>query len=108
MRRSEVVVLDVVNNERESFGLIAVVNNGDGGGGLGLAGIAFLVVLAVTEPLTELQSAFNFDDGGTVLLGQSADELLVLAVVAVSGEDADESLLAVKSLAHFIEALNET
>jgi hypothetical protein len=66
------------------------------------------VVLAVTEPLTEVHLVLNVDEGDTVGLGKSLNELLVLGVIAILGEDAEESLLAVKSLADFVEALNET
>ena len=104
---SEVVLLDVVNNERESLGLLTVLDDGNGGSSLHLTGVVLLVVLAVAEPLTEVHLLLNVDEGDTVGLGKSLDELLVLGVIAILGEDAKESLLAVKSLADFVEALNE-
>jgi len=107
-RQSEVLLLDVVNNERESFGFLTVVDDGYGRGALCLSWVSFLVVLAVTEPDTNVVTAFNADHGDAVRLGEGGDELLVLWVVAVVGEDAKECLLAVKSLANFIESLDET
>ena len=106
--RSEVLLLDVVNNERERFGFLAVVHDGHGGGALGLARLAFLVVLAVAQPLADVHAGVDRDHGDAVGLGQRGDELLVLGVVAVLSEDAEQRLFAVQGLADFVEALNET
>lgn len=65
------------------------------------------VVLAVAKPLTEVHLGLDVDEGDAVGLSEGLDELLVLGVVTILGEDAKESLLAVKSLADFVEALNE-
>jgi hypothetical protein len=98
----------VVNNEREGFGLLTVFDDGDGRGALHLTGQVLFVVLAVAEPLTEVKLLLDGDHGDTVGLSESLNELLVLGVIAVLGEDAKKGLLAVKSLADFVEALNET
>lgn len=105
---SEVLLLDVVNNERESFGFLAVVKDGHGGGALRLSWVSFLVVLAVSEPNTDVVTALNADHWHAVGLGERGDELLVLGIVAVLGEHANEGLLAVEGLADLIESLNET
>ena len=53
-RCSEVLLLDVVENESEVLSLLTVVSDGDRRGALDLAGVALLVIVAVTEPLTEI------------------------------------------------------
>lgn len=62
----------------------------------------------MTEPDTNVVTAFNSDNGHTVGLSESGDELLVLGIVAVFGEDTKECLFTVKSFADFIESLDET
>ena len=105
---SEGVVLDVFENEGEALGLFSEVLDGDGRGALDLAGGTLFVVLAVAEPLTKLGAVLNLDHGDVVLLGEGVDELEVLGVVAVLGEDAELSVLAVEGLADLVESLNET
>ena len=95
-------------HEEESLRLLTVVLDSDGGGTLDLAGGTFFVVLAVTEPLTELKTAVNLDEGNVVHLGESVNKLGVLGVFAVGSEDAKYGLLAVNALAHFVKALNDT
>jgi len=105
---SEGVLLNVVKNEREALGLLSVVLDGNGRGALDLASSTLFVVLAVAEPFTELGAVFNLDDGDVVGLGEGIDKLEVLRVVAVFGENAEDSLLAVEGLADLVESLNET
>ena len=69
--RSEVLLLDVVEDEGKGLGLLAVVADGDGGGSLNLAGAAVLVVLAVTEPLTEIHAGVDLNQRDAVGLGHS-------------------------------------
>ena len=106
--RSEVVVLDVLDDEGEVLSLLTVVLDGDGGSALHLSGVALLVVLAETEPLTQVHARVNLDQRDATGSGHSGDELLVLGIFAVRGEDADKSLLSVESLENFIESLNES
>ena len=105
--RSEIVLLDVVNNERESFILLTVLNDGDGGSALHLAGSVFFVVLAVTKPFSHIVAVLNVDDGDASVLGEGFDELLVLLVVAVLGEDAELGLLTIEGFANLVETLNK-
>ena len=124
--RSETLLADVVEDEGEVLSLLTVVLDGDGRGALNLASVALLVVVAVTEPLTEVHPRVNLDerDAGRLSHGLRANrngvskhanfgftyghELVVLHVLAVRGEHADESLLAVESLENLIKALDES
>ena len=65
---SQVLLSDVVEDEGEGLSLLAVVLDGDGGGSLDLSGGAFLVVVAVAEPFTEVHPGVNFDQGDVALL----------------------------------------
>lgn len=131
---SQVVLLDVVEDEGEGLSLFTVVLDGDGGGSLHLSGGTFLVVLAVSEPLTEVVSQLNFDKGDAVSLaeglkqkhavrarkkkqqhhvigrrgGTYGNELLVFGVGAVVGEHGENSFLAVEALADLVESLDES
>jgi len=49
----------------------------------------------VAEPFTQIISVFNVDDGNSVGLGKSCDELLVFGIITVVSQDTEESLLAV-------------
>jgi len=70
---AELVVLDVVAHERESLGVFAEVLDGDRRASLHLPGCAFLVVLAVTQPLAELLAGLNSDQGDVVGLSQGLE-----------------------------------
>ena len=128
---SEVLLTNVVEHEGEGLGLLTVGLDGDGGGTLDLTGGAFLVVMAVAEPFTQIVAGVNLDQRDAGVLGHGliktskirtvisedatsadfdtyGDEFLVLGVLAVSSEHADESLLSIESLENLIEALNET
>ena len=68
--RSQSLLSDVVENEGEGLSLLTVVLDGDGGGSLDLSGGAFLVVVAVAEPFTEVHPGVNFDQGDVAALGK--------------------------------------
>lgn len=105
---SQVVVLDVLLEEGQGLGLLTVVLDGAGRSSLHLSGDTGLVVLALAEPLTELLSGVNLDEGDLVLLGKSSDDLLVLGVVAVGGENAQVGLLGIQRLSNLVQSLNNT
>lgn len=105
---SQVVFLDVVLQEGESLSLLTVVLDGDGGSTSDLSGVTLGIVLAETEPLTEVVTGLHLDEGDVVGLGQSGNELLVLGIIAVLGKDAEHGLLFVKALADFVESFNQT
>ena len=65
-------------------------------------------MLALAEPLAQLRSLLNLEEGDIVLLAESTDELLVLGVFAVFGEHAEEGLLAVESLANLVQSFHQT
>lgn len=71
---SQVVLLDVVEDEGEGLSLITVGGDGDRAGGLDLDGGAFLVVLAVAEPLTKVHSGVDLDQGDASLLGHGLNK----------------------------------
>jgi hypothetical protein len=75
--RVELVVLDVLLDEGESLGVLAVVLDGDRGAALHLAGFSFLVIFAVAEPFAELFSGLNVDQGDLVGLSQSLQTRLI-------------------------------
>ena len=68
---SQVVSLDVRENELEILGLLAVVLDGDGRGTLDLSGVALLVIVAVAEPFTKIVSGVNLDKRDVTGLGHS-------------------------------------
>ena len=105
---SEVVLLDVLLEERESIGGLSVVLDGAGRGTSDLSWDTLLVVLALSEPLTELLSGLNLDEWDFVLLGKGGDKLDVLGIIAVLGEDDKISILSVQSLTDLVETLHET
>ena len=105
---SEVVLLDVLLEERESIGGFSVVLDGAGRSTSDLSWDTLLVVFALSEPLSELLSGLNLNEWDFVLLGEGGDELDVLGVIAVLGEDAEISILSVQSLTDLVETLNET
>lgn len=105
---SEVVVLDVLLEEGEGFGLFTVLLDGAGGGTSDLSGNTSLVVLALSEPFSKVVSGVDLDEWDLVLLGEGGDDLLVLGIIAVGGEDAEISLLGIKRLSNLVETLNET
>ena len=126
-RHSEVLLLDVVEDEGEGLGLLTVVLDGDGRGSLDFTGGAVLVVMAVSEPFTEIHSGVNLDQGDAGSLGHSllksesvklcsndwavctyGNKLLVFGILAISGENADKSLLSVKCLKDLVESLDKS
>ena len=66
----QALLLDVVEHEGESLGLLAVVPDRDGGGSLDLPWFPLLVVLAVSEPLAEVVSLLDLDQGDVAGLGK--------------------------------------
>ena len=63
-----------------------------------LPGAALPVDLAEAGPLTQLHVAVHLDQGDAVLHAQRGDQLLVLRLVTVLGQDAEQSLALVQSL----------
>ena len=102
------MLLDVLLEEGESIGGLTVVLDGAGRGTSDLSWDTLLVVFALSEPLSELLSGLNLDEWDFVLLGEGGDELDVLGVIAVLGEDAEISILSVQSLTDLVKTLNET
>ena len=105
---SEVVLLDVVLEVGKVSGGLAVVENAAGRAALGGAGLAGVVVLGLANPLTELEARLDLDEGNLGLLGETGDELDVLGIIAVGGEDAEVGVLSIEGLADLVEALNDT
>ena len=67
---SSVILLDVVQHKVKSSGLLTIVSHSDGGAASDLAGDSLLVILALAEPLTELRSLFDFEEGDVVGFAQ--------------------------------------
>ena len=126
--RSQSLLSDVVEDEGESLSLLAVVLDGDGGGSLDLSGGAFLVVVAVAEPFTEVHPGVNFDQGDVALLCHGlranrkwsvksiasingatySDKLLVLGILAVGSENGTKSLLSIEGLQDLVQSLDKS
>lgn len=68
---SQLVLLDVVEHKGKGLSLLTVVLDGDGGSSLDLSGGTVLVVFAVSEPLTEVVSGFDLNEGDAVRLAES-------------------------------------
>lgn len=71
----ELVVLDVLLYERESLSVFTVVQDGDGRAAFDLSGLAFLVILAVAEPLSEFVSGLHSDQRDLVGFSKSLNAL---------------------------------
>jgi len=65
-------------------------------------------MLALAEPLAQLSSLLNLEEGDVVLLAEGGDEFLVLGIFAVFSEDAEEGLLAIESLANLVQSFHQT
>ena len=72
---AESLFLNVVEHEGKGFGLLTVVLDRDGGGSLDLPRLAFLVVLAVAKPLTELITLLDLDQRDAAGLGESLERM---------------------------------
>jgi hypothetical protein len=73
-----------------------------------LSGVHHSIVLAETDPFTDLLAIRNSDKGNIILFAKSFDELLVLGFVAVISQEAEDWLLSVvDGLADFMEALSQ-
>ena len=72
--RSQVVLLDVLDDELKVLGLLTVVLDGNRRSALNLSGLTLLVVLAETEPLAQVQARVNLDQGDAASLGHSLQE----------------------------------
>merc|ERR1712029_1139351 len=78
--------------------LLAPVPHHAGGALHHLTGLALLVNLAQTGPLTKLHVGVNLDEGDPVLHAEGSHELLVHGLVTVLGQDAEQGLALVQSL----------
>ena len=60
----------MLEHEGKGHSLLAVVQNGHGGGSLHLLYFAVLVVLAVAEPLSKLDTLGNLEQRDVACLGE--------------------------------------
>ena len=67
---SESMLLNVVEHEGKSFGLLSVLSDGYGGSSSHLSWVTLNVVLAESEPLTKVVTGLNIDKRDSVLLSQ--------------------------------------
>jgi len=70
--------------------------------------LSFLVVLALTNPFSELELAFDFEERDSVVLAEGTDELLVGGFFTGSSEDAEVSGTLVKILDALVESTRDT
>ena len=67
-----------------------------------------ILEVVLSEPFSKIVSGIDLDEWDLVLLGKSSDELLVLGVIAVVGEDDKVGRLGVKRFSNLVESLNKT
>merc|ERR550519_1779684 len=72
-----------------------------------LPGLALLVYLAQTSPLTQLHVGVHLDEGDPVLHAEGGHELLVHGLVTVLGQDAEQGLTFVQSLGGLAESASK-
>ena len=88
---------------------LTVVLDGKGAAASNLSGFAvFLVVFALSSPLSEILSAVNMDKWDLVLLGKSFDELLVFWIIAIVGKNDEIGILSVEGLTNLVKSFNES
>lgn len=92
-QRSGVLITEVGDNNRRS------TND--------LSGVSVLVNLAETSPLTELLLVGDHDEGNSLLLGQSLDELLVCWLVAALRQEDQLGVSGLESLGDLMETSDE-
>ncbi len=91
----------------EDRGALAPVGKGGAAARDDLASLTLLVVAAEASPLTEGGLGLNLHEGNTTVLAEGGDELGVLLVVAVSGQEAEDSSAAVNGLDALADATKE-
>ena len=100
--RLEVLLEDVVGGS-----LLAPVPDDTRGALKHLPSHALPVQLTESSPLAQLHVAVHLDKGDAVLHAEGGDELLVLGLVTVLGEDAEQRLPLVQGLLGLPEAAGE-
>lgn len=101
-------LLEVLPDDIMGWGLLTIGLQHYAGSSADLAGFAFLVDLAQTGPFSQLLVGIDTDQWNLVLIAQSRDEFLVLGLVAAFGQDAENSLTLVQSLAGFVNTMDQS
>merc|ERR1711970_578507 len=101
------VGLEVLLQHVVGGALLAPVPHHTGGALHHLPGLALLVNLAQTSPLTKLHVGVNLDQGDPVLHAEGSHELLVHRLVTVLGKDTEQSLTLVQGLAGLTESASK-
>merc|ERR1719182_13759 len=101
------VGLKVLHEDVETLGVLAVVLHDRHRALDHLAGVAFSVNLAEAAPLPELGVLGDLNDVDVVLAGERLDELLVVVLVAVLGQDDELAVAALDGLAALVEAAGQ-
>jgi len=99
--------LEVLLQHREALRLISVVGHDRAAAAHHLAGGALRVQLAEPRPLPELLVLGDGDQVDVVLAAQRLDQLLVVGLVAVLGEDAELRLALLDGARRLVEAAGE-
>jgi len=100
------LVLDVVGQEVQSFGLFTVVGDGDARSTDDLGRVTFGVDLAQAGPLAELLGVRDMDQGDLLLGAESCDERLVHLLVARVGQKDNLGFATVDGLGDLMETLH--
>ena len=90
--------LEELLEDGEALGLLSVIGDNHAGALDNLAGGALGVELAEAGPLAELHSLGHADEVHVDLVAERLDELGVVSLVAVLGEDAQERLAGLDGL----------
>ena len=102
------MLLEVVKKNRQGPCLLTKVSDDSTTGPDSLLHLTIGIKLGQSTPCSQILAAVNHDDRDFTLGAESADELLVLLVLAVLGKTAKTGGAAVEGLGTFMEALAET
>jgi hypothetical protein len=93
-----VLGLDVLEDDVQGWGLLSEVSDDSNRAADSLADTHVSVELGKANPFTDLLARVSHDQVDTTLSTKGLDELLVLSIVAVIGEDAKTGSTTIQSL----------
>jgi hypothetical protein len=97
----------VLHEDGKTFGLLAVILHTSTRALDNLGWVAFGIDLAESNPLSELGVLWNLQERNALLLAKTLDELDVVAIVAVLGQDNKLGLSLLNASANFVESARQ-